>query len=74
MENTQARKQKKELVFYIQGYYCGQWADLCGYPCGVRQKNFLKAYREMKQDLKAYRENEPQYPHRYIKRYETIEE
>lgn len=65
--------QKQELVYYIQGYYSGYgWEDLSGYPCGERKKNSSKAFKEMKEDLKRYRENAPETAYRWIKRYENM--
>ncbi len=42
----------------IQGNYGGGWEDVSAY----------KTWRECREDLRLYRENQPEYPHRAIVR------
>lgn len=50
---------KTREVKVIQGYYDGEWSDICEY-----EKN---EYKELKADFKSYQDNEP-IPHRIITR------
>lgn len=56
------RINKFIYLWVIQGRYPGPygWEDVAASEC----------YKEARADLKAYRENEPQYPHRMIRRCE----
>ena len=60
------RKTKYTYLKVLQGYYgyCG-WEDL---TC-ADSKN-PDEMKEFRQDIRDYRENEPQYPHRVITRRE----
>ncbi len=49
---------KYEYLYVVQGHYGYGWEDLTA----------SEDYKEMRDDLRAYRENEPAYPHRIIKR------
>ena len=56
------KPNKYNYLFVVQGYYskyCG-WEDVCA----------AEHYIEARDDLKAYRENEPEYRHRMIRRRE----
>lgn len=64
-------KQKKELNFIIQFNYGYGWEDVSWYPCGIRQVNFSKAYRQAKEDLKEYIYSSDG-SYRLIKRYEEF--
>lgn len=53
------RVNKYLYVYVVQGYYgLHGWEDLCQ----------SESYQEARHDLRAYRENEIQYPHRMIQR------
>ena len=56
------KKNKYLYLFVVQGNYgYGYgWEDLCQ----------SESWKEAKSDLRSYRENETQYPHRLIKRRE----
>jgi hypothetical protein len=56
------RTPKTELQHVIQGYYGHGWEDEC---CSTVRREALA-------DLKAYRENCPEFPHRIIARRERI--
>ena len=56
--NTNNRISKTKMVFVIQGNYGQGWEDV------TEEEIFLEA----RQRLKEYNENEPQYPHRRIRR------
>ena len=53
----------------LQGNYGSGWDDLTAYNCDstgwIKDKTIRE---EKKSDWKAYRDNEPQYVHRFIKR------
>jgi hypothetical protein len=55
-----AYKRKTEDEYIVQGNYN------CGY--GWEDVTAESTRKEAKERLKEYRENEPQYPHRLIKR------
>ena len=63
--------QEKELVFYIQGNFCGRWEDVSAYPMGQRRKNYSEQFPLLKHDLKEYRAS-GQGIYRVVKRYEKI--
>lgn len=53
----------------LQGNYGSGWDDLTAYDCdstGFIEDNNTR--QEKKSDWKAYRDNEPQYAHRFITR------
>lgn len=54
---------KYKYIKVLQGDYGYGWDDLCFY-----EENDPEQMRELKADIKAYRENEPQYSHRIIRR------
>lgn len=56
------REPKTQLCYIVQGNYGQGWEDESGSP----------DRREARADLKAYRENCPEYPHRLIKRREPV--
>jgi hypothetical protein len=50
--------RKYNYVFVIQGYYCHGWED----------ETEEDTRKEARQQLRDYRENMPEYPHRMIQR------
>jgi len=59
-------KQRKYIYLsVIQGNYGYGWDDLCQYD-----RNNPDEMKELKQDYRAYRENEREYCHRIIHRRE----
>lgn len=62
------RQRKYVYEKVLQGYYCGEWGDLISVEC---DSNFIpldkKEGVEFRNDVKAYRENDPR-PYRVIKR------
>tara|TARA_R110000824_G_C15187886_1_gene674430 strand:+ start:937 stop:1116 length:180 start_codon:yes stop_codon:yes gene_type:complete len=56
-------KQKNKFVYLyiIQGNYGQGWEDIAA----------SESWKESRSDLKAYRENMPEYPYRRIKRREA---
>lgn len=64
LNNTknEARIPKTKSVRVLQGNYGYGWDDLCEYP------DDISSAKERKDDLKAYRENEPGVPFRIITR------
>jgi hypothetical protein len=48
-------------LFVVQGHYGCGWEDVCA----------SEVRREARENLKEYRDNETQYPHRMIKRREA---
>ena len=59
------RNNKYIYLFVLQGNYGYGWDDLCSYD--TNEEGWYKEYRD---DVKAYRENEPGVPHRSIYRRE----
>lgn len=58
--------QRKTRDYYeVQGYYGNQY----GWECVTAEDT----YKAAKVQLKCYDDNEPQYPHRIVKRREKIE-
>jgi hypothetical protein len=59
------KPNKYTYLFVVQGYYGAGygWEDLCA----------SEDRKEAREDLKSYRENETQYPHRMIRRRELNE-
>jgi len=72
MKNTTKQKKQSKYVYLkvLQGCYDGRtWDDLV---CAEEKDyNEMKAFRD---DVRAYRENEPQYPHRTVRRRELRSE
>lgn len=58
-------KRKTTDLFVVQQYFDHEygWEDVCS----------ADNRKEAREDLKAYRENQPEYPARLIKRRERIE-
>ena len=52
--------RKTHDEWHVQGYYCQE--------IGWESVSIDRTYEEGKQMLKDYNENEPQYPHRLIKK------
>lgn len=67
-------KSKYKYERILQGNYGNGWDDLTAYDCDstgwIKDK---QQRQELKNDIKAYRENEPQYAHRTIKRRSVID-
>jgi len=63
-----ARKQPKYIYLKVlQGCYDGSsWDDLV-----FAEEKSYKEMKEFRDDVRAYRENEPQYPHRVVRRREA---
>lgn len=62
------KKQNKfRYLSVLQGNYGYGWDDLCEYD-----HNDAMWYKELREDCKAYRENEPGYAHRVIERRELV--
>lgn len=60
------KTRKFNHLFVIQGAYGQGWEDVSAY-------DYPKERKEARSDLRAYRENEPQYRHRMIRRRERNE-
>lgn len=56
------KQNKYKYLRIIQAYVCGQWCDYTAYD-----KNDREEMKELRDDLKAYRANEP-YAFRVISR------
>jgi hypothetical protein len=54
------KQNKYSYLFVVQGFYSGQWEDLTQ----------SEKRKEARDDLKAYRDNEPRTPTRVIHRRE----
>lgn len=65
---NEARVGKTKEVKVLQGNYGYGWDDLIEYDIADFNGDLLAMNREIKQDLKDYRENEPDAPHRVITR------
>ena len=57
-------KRKTRDVWSVEGYYCGEWEEVC------EEDSKKEAY----QRLREYNENETKYPHRVRKHRVRIEE
>ena len=62
------RQNKYRYLVILQGNYGYGWDDLVTYDTANADW-----YNDLRADRKAYRENEPQYPHRTIHRRELNE-
>ena len=71
-ELEEGRKRKYIEVRVLQGNYGSGWDDLCEYEIPEDWEEAKKVYKEIRDDVKAYRENEPQYPHRVVSRKKPI--
>jgi len=56
----------------LQLNYGGGWEDTCQYPCNAGGLMDMDNRKELNDDLKAYRENQPEYPRRVIRRRELF--
>lgn len=65
---SEARLGKTKEVKVLQGNYGYGWEDLIEYDIADFNGDLLAMNREIKQDLKDYRENETDAPHRVITR------
>lgn len=65
---SEARLGKTKEVKVLQGNYGYGWDDLIEYDIADFNGDILAMNREIKQDLKDYRENEADAPHRVITR------
>ena len=70
LEEGRARKWIEVEV--LQGNYGQGWEDLVEYEIPADWEEAKKVYKEVKDDVKAYRENEPQYAHRVVTRKKPI--
>lgn len=70
LEEGRARKWIEVEV--LQGNYGQGWEDLVEYEIPADWDEAKKVYKEIRDDVKAYRENEPQYAHRVVTRKKPI--
>lgn len=71
--NESRPRTRKEIVV-LQGNYGYGWDDLVEYELTGDVDKDMEIYKEIRQDKKDYAENEPQYSHRTIHRFEKIEQ
>ena len=69
---NEARPRTRKEIRGLQGNNGYGWDDLIEYEIPSDVDEAIKTYKEIRADFKSYEENEPQYPHRTITRYEKI--
>lgn len=69
----ESRPRTRKEIVVLQGNYGYGWDDLIEYELTGDVDKDAEIYKEIRQDKKDYAENEPQYSHRTIHRFEKIE-
>lgn len=69
-ELNESRPRTRKEIVVLQGNYGYGWDDLIEYELTGDVDKDAEIYKEIRQDKKDYAENEPQYSHRTIHRYE----
>lgn len=69
---TEGRKRTRKEIVVLQGNYGYGWDDLVEYELTGDVDKDMEIYKEIRQDKKDYKENEPQYNHRTVHRFEKI--
>lgn len=67
---NESRPRTRKELRVLQGNYGYGWDDLCEYEITGDFEKDKETFKEIRDDVKAYRENEPQYEHRVITRFE----